>query len=375
LHYQYIQEQSQLDEFLQAISTQSVLAIDTEFMRRRTLYPEIALIQVFDGQHLGLIDPCCDLDLSRFWQIMSDAAILKVLHSPSEDVEVFLKHGCIPSPIFDTQFALSLLGGANCLGFAIMVERFLGLTIDKSESRTNWLQRPLSASQLEYAAGDVFYLLPCFEKIRAEIEALGFMNIVIGEGDLLVTKRAYQTPDEMLHIDINNSWQLQPAQLAVLNQLAVWRRDKAREKNLALGFILKEPTLFEIARRQPQSMNQLRTIAGIEPMEINKSGKQILQCVEAGLAAPVETHPLKVTRLIDYPDYKKSAKLIKQKITKVAEKVGVPVDVFASKKQINQLLSWHWKLNEQNRSHVLIPDLMTGWRSELLGETLKEWHD
>ena len=84
---------------------------------------------------------------------------------------------------------------------------------------------------------------------------------------------------------------------------------------------------------------------------------------------------MKVTRLIDYPDYKKSAKLIKQKITKVAEKVGVPVDVFASKKQINQLLSWHWKLNEQNRSHVLIPDLMTGWRSELLGETLKEWHD
>ena len=374
MKYQTITEQSQLDQYLELIAKKPILAIDTEFMRRRTLYPEIALIQVFDGEHLALIDPCCELDLSQFWQLMTEQSILKVFHSPSEDVEVCIKHGqCVPSPMFDTQFALSLLGEPNCVGFASMVEKLLNLEIDKSESRTNWLQRPLTPKQLEYAAGDVFYLMPCFEIIYQQILERDLLEVVLGESELLVCKRAHQTPDQTLYLDIKNSWQLAPSELAILRELAMWRREKARAKNLALGFILKEHNMFEIARRKPQSLTQLRNVPDVEAMEVNKSGKEIIACVQKGLDGSVDNYPEKVKRLIDFPHYKRSAKLIKQKLTLVASRSNIPLDVIASKKQINQFLSWHWKLSEADKQAALMPDLMTGWRKQIIGDSLDNW--
>ena len=374
MNYQTITDQSQLDQYLELIAKKPILAIDTEFMRRRTLYPEIALIQVFDGEHLALIDPCCELDLSQFWQLMTEQSILKVFHSPSEDVEVCIKHGqCVPSPMFDTQFALSLLGEPNCVGFATMVEKLLNLEIDKSESRTNWLQRPLTPKQLEYAAGDVFYLMPCFEIIYQQILERDLLEVVLGESELLVCKRAHQTPDQTLYLDIKNSWQLAPSELAILRELAMWRREKARAKNLALGFILKEHNMFEIARRKPQSLTQLRNVPDVEAMEVNKSGKEIIACVQKGLDGSVDNYPEKVKRLIDFPHYKRSAKLIKQKLTLVASRSNIPLDVIASKKQINQFLSWHWKLSEADKQAALMPDLMTGWRKQIIGDSLDNW--
>ena len=133
MQYQLIHTQVQLNTFVEQISSQPILAIDTEFMRRRTLYPEGALIQVFDGVHLALIDPLAELSLFDFWQVLKDPAVLKVLHSPSEDIEVFQKYaGFVPAPLFDTQFALQLLGEGNCMGFALLVTALLGIEIDTS---------------------------------------------------------------------------------------------------------------------------------------------------------------------------------------------------------------------------------------------------
>ena len=145
MQYQLIETQNQLNDFVEKITGKPVLAIDTEFMRRRTLYPEVALIQVYDGEHLALIDPLAELSLYDFWQVLKNPEVLKVLHSPSEDIEVFQKYaGFVPTPLFDTQFALQILGHGNCMGFAHMVKELLDIEIDKSESRTNWLQRPLT---------------------------------------------------------------------------------------------------------------------------------------------------------------------------------------------------------------------------------------
>ena len=280
MQYQLITTQSQLNQFVSSISTAKILAIDTEFMRRRTLYPEVALIQVFDGTHLALIDPLCEIDFEPFWQLLNNDKILKVLHSPSEDIEVFQKFaGFVPHPMFDTQFALQLLGEGNCVGFASMVKTLLDVEIDKSESRTNWLQRPLTEKQLDYAASDVYYLLPCFEKIIAQISEKKLTEIVIQESQLIAVKRAFETPDEYVYLDIKNAWQLKPRDLAVLKELAAWRRSKAQKKNLALSFILKEHNMVEVAKRRPSSLNSLRNIPGIELSEVNRSGKEIIQCV------------------------------------------------------------------------------------------------
>ena len=369
-----IETQNQLNTFVEQIKNKPILAIDTEFMRRRTLYPEVALIQVFDGEHLALIDPLAELSLFDFWEILKDPSVLKVLHSPSEDIEVFQKYaGFVPSPLFDTQFALQLLGEGNCMGFALMVKELQGIEIDKSESRTNWLQRPLTKKQLDYAAADTFYLLPCFELIIERINAAGFFDIVINESELIAKKRAFQTPDELLYKDIKNAWQLKPHELAVLKELAVWRRNKAIKKNLALNFVLKEHNMTEIAKRGPSSLNALRQIPGVEAIEVNRSGVDIIKCIEVAKAVPDAEHPDVLKRLIDFPTYKKVAKDIKQKITKVAKEHNIPEDVMASKKQINQLISWNWKLtNEQKQCHIK-PDLLNSWRYNYVKDALKEW--
>ncbi|MBB1347624.1 MULTISPECIES: ribonuclease D [unclassified Pseudoalteromonas] len=374
MQYQLIETQNQLNTFVEQIKNKPILAIDTEFMRRRTLYPEVALIQVFDGEHLALIDPLAELSLFDFWEILKDPSVLKVLHSPSEDIEVFQKYaGFVPSPLFDTQFALQLLGEGNCMGFALMVKELQGIEIDKSESRTNWLQRPLTKKQLDYAAADTFYLLPCFELIIERINAAGFFDIVINESELIAKKRAFQTPDDLLYKDIKNAWQLKPHELAVLKELAVWRRNKAIKKNLALNFVLKEHNMTEIAKRGPSSLNALRQIPGVEAIEVNRSGVDIIKCIEVAKAVPDAEHPDVLKRLIDFPTYKKVAKDIKQKITKVAKEHNIPEDVMASKKQINQLISWNWKLTSKQKESHIKPDLLSSWRYTYVKDALKEW--
>ncbi len=374
VQYQVITSQQALDAFVAKIKNQPVLALDTEFMRRRTLYPEMALIQVFDGQHIALIDPLVELDLSDFWALLNDPAILKVLHSPSEDIEVFQRYAqTVPSPLFDTQFAMQLLGMGNCVGFANMVKDFLDVEVDKSESRTNWLQRPLTERQLDYAAADVYYLLPCYQRLVDEVKAKGLYDIVLAESELVVRKRAFSPPDEWLYRDVKNAWQLKSRDLAVLKELAGWRRTKARQKNLALSFILKEHNMVEIAKRRPGSLSSLRNIPGIEPMEVNKSGKEILACVERGKAVPENELPEPLKRLIDFPGYKKAAKEIKQAIDRSAKANGIPADVMASKKQINQLIGWHWKLTGDERALFPEPDLLSSWRFTYLAKALGDW--
>ena len=376
MQYQLIETQNQLNDFVEKIIGKPVLAIDTEFMRRRTLYPEVALIQVYDGEHLALIDPLAELSLYDFWQVLKNPEVLKVLHSPSEDIEVFQKYaGFVPTPLFDTQFALQILGHGNCMGFAHMVKELLDIEIDKSESRTNWLQRPLTEKQLDYAAADTFHLLPCFEIIKKQIDEAGFFDIVISESELVAQKRAYQPPAEQLYKDIKNAWQLRPHDLAVLRELAAWRREKAERKNLALNFVVKEHNMVEIAKRKPASLNALRRVPGVEPMEVNRSGVEILKCIERGKAVPVSEQPAQLKRLIDFPAYKKAAKDIKQKITRAAKEQGIPEDVLASKKQINQLISWNWKLDADERKAASKPDLFNSWRYEYVKDVLKEWQN
>ena len=374
VQYQVITVQQQLDEFVTAIGDATILALDTEFMRRRTLYPEVALIQVFDGKNLALIDPLAALDYSAFWEILKSDDVLKILHSPSEDIEVFNNFaGFVPTPMFDTQFALQLLGEGNCVGFANMVKQILEIEIDKSESRTNWLQRPLTTKQLDYAASDVFFLLPCFEHINKQISEKGLIDIVLEESQLVIEKRSYELPDELLYQDIKNAWQLKPRDLAALQLLAPWRRSKAKNKNLALNFVLKEQNMVEIARRRPTNISSMRNIPGVEAMEVNRSGKEILNLIEHAKSVDIEACPEKLLRLIDYPQYKRAAKDIATKIKQVASTTEIPADVFASKKQINQLISWKWKHTDETRDLLIRPDLLKSWRWEFLKDVLVEW--
>ena len=367
--YLLVEDQQTLNEFCQQALSSSVLALDTEFVRTRTLYSELGLIQAYDGTSLVLIDPLADLDLEPFWQLLTEPGIVKVLHSCHEDLEVFKFYANrLPTPLFDTQIAGQFLFQGKVLGFGAAVMQELGVELDKGEARTNWLKRPLSDKQLSYAANDVKYLLPLYHSLNDKLQDQDLAIYNLEEAKFKVESKQKEKDLELLYLDFGNAWQLKPRELEILQTLCTWRLSVAQKRNLALGFVAKDATLFAIAQRRPSDLNSLKNIPGVNPHEIRIHGKAMLACVDKAKQTPVEQCPVKVPRLTDYSTYKQGFKQLKQLISKVAEQSGVPIEMLATKKQLNQWIKWHWQL-----PHATEPDFKISWRQPLLQKSLDLW--
>lgn len=365
----YIDQQTQLVEYCNQAKQAKVLALDTEFVRTRTLNAQLGLIQVFDGNDVALIDPSCELDLEPFWQLLTDQNIVKVLHSCHEDLEVFRLYAQrLPTPLFDTQIAGQFLNKGKVSGFGALVEQELGIVLDKGEARTNWLKRPLTAKQLTYAANDVKYLLPLYHKLNEQLTERGLAQYNLAEAALKVTQKQQAKNTEQLFLDFGTAWQLSPRQLAVLQSLAKWRLELAQKKDLALGFVAKDATLITLAQKQPKSLSQINQLQDINPHELRVHGKAFLKCIQQGQEVAEEKLPVKVPRLTDFVKYKQAYKAIKQGLTVCAEKAGVPIELLATKKIINQWIHWQWQT-----PYCQQPDLSQPWRFQLVADYLAEW--
>lgn len=236
----------------------------------------MGLIQLFDGKHVALIDPQGITDWSPLRDILRDTAITKFLHAGSEDLEVFLNtFGELPQPLIDTQILAAFCGRPLSWGFAAMVEEFTGVALDKSESRTDWLARPLTERQCEYAAADVWYLLPITTKLMVETEASGWLPAALDECRLMQQRRQEVLAPEDAWRDITNAWQLRTRQLACLQLLADWRLRKARERDLAVNFVVREEHLWSVARYMPWSLGELDSL-GLSGSEIRFHGKTLI---------------------------------------------------------------------------------------------------
>ena len=217
-----------LAAYCQQVRNSNVLALDTEFIRQSTLYPKLGLIQLYDGQTLALVDPLAISDWQPLQQLCAASGVVKLLHSCSEDIEALATIGITHiSPLFDTQLAAELLGWGSSVGYARLVEQLTGEVLDKSESRTDWLARPLSDTQLRYAANDVHFLFPLYEKLWQQMTPQQ-QSLLLLEGEQLIRRREQQLPLAFKYLEIKNSWQLSPRELAVLRELAAWRDDPGR---------------------------------------------------------------------------------------------------------------------------------------------------
>lgn len=343
-----------------------VLALDTEFIRTRTFFAKPGLYQLFDGQQTVLIDPVIVPDLSPLWQLLQDPARICVLHAGGEDLEL-LQHqsGGLPAQIHDTQLAAAFLGIGAQIGFAPLVENLLGVHLDKAHSRTDWLARPLSSAQLNYAADDVIYLLPVYEQLMDRLSNKGLMAWFEQECERGVKRRSESVDPQFAYLDMKNAWTLDRQALAILQQLCQWRLTEARSRDLAVNFVVKEAHLFRVAERAPLTLADLNRL-DLDPMEIRRHGETLLKLVQVALASP-QSWPDPVQRLIDFPDYKAELKRIKGLIDVAGEQAKIPSDVIASKRLIHQYLSWKWRLEE---SKDMTPILLQGWRGELLAGQL-----
>ncbi|GAB3023070.1 ribonuclease D [Bowmanella dokdonensis] len=365
--YTIINHRQALQAFCEQAGQKEFIAVDTEFVRTRTLYPQLGLIQLYDGEALVLVDPLAMDDLSPLKALLTDPKVVKVLHSCSEDLETFwTAMQVIPAPLFDTQFAAGLLNMGPSLGYAKLVEEMLSVSLDKGESRTDWLSRPLSEQQLSYAANDVLYLYRLYPMIAEAIDKLERRQWVFDEmAQLALKKRTDLAPDQA-YLTIKNNWQLRGRALATLKYLAKWRLEKARENNVALNFVFKEQYLVELARRQPMQKNAFYGINGMPPQDVRRHGDELLEIIKRCHELPPEHYPDKVERLVDFPAYKQVSQAIRQHCEEVSTQLQIPVEMLGSKKQINQLLKWLWFELDEGRLTGLRPDLICTWREPLL---------
>lgn len=364
MQYSFITDTAGLEAFCASAKQSTALAVDTEFVRTRTLYPQLGLIQLYDGHQLVLVDPLKINNFSSLIALLTDPNVVKVLHSCSEDLETFWQAlNIMPSPIFDSQFAASVTGMGTSLGYAKLVEMMLNVKVDKGESRTDWLARPLSLEQCEYAAYDVFYLMQLYPSLKAKVEAQNKQAWVFDEIESLANKKRRDIPLNDVYLGVTHNWQLSGKSLLILQRLAAWRMDTARKRDMALNFVIKEKHLVEIARKQPRSKGALFNIPDINHHEVRIHGDAILAIIEECQNVPADLYPHKVERLTDYNEFKKVSAAVKNICSEIALKINVPIELVGSKKQVNQLIAWCWFERDELSVLGLQPDLISGWRA------------
>lgn len=371
VQFTYINDQQSLQAYCQQVVNADVLAVDTEFVRTRTLYPNLGLIQAYDGEHLALIDPVAIDDLEPFWQLLKNPDLLKIIHSCSEDLEVFLHAGnCKPVNMIDSQVIMAFLGHGLSMGYAAMIKLYLDIDVDKSESRTDWMKRPLSDAQLNYAAADVLYLHQISNQLINDVTEAGFLEEANLETHQQIDKKFTAIDVDILYLDNKQAWKLNAKQLLLLQHLLAWRYEQAVARNLPLSFVAKDHSLMILAQRNPASVGAMASYDGIDILDVRHKGKAMLQVLKKANQEPVELHPKELTRLDTYPGYKQIFKQFKQKLTSLAAEQSLDVQVIAGKKQINQFLQWFWQLNEQQPEQV---DLLKGWRKKRFAQSLIEF--
>tara|TARA_R110001583_G_scaffold3468_7_gene22108 strand:+ start:100 stop:1251 length:1152 start_codon:yes stop_codon:yes gene_type:complete len=379
MQYQLIEDFISLQTLCQQYSKASVLAIDTEFVRTRTLYPKLGLLQVFDGEQLALIDPVAIDDLSPFWQLLTNENIVKVLHACSEDLEVFLTSAnCKPVNLIDSQIMMSFLGHGLSMGYAAMVEHFTEIKLDKSESRTDWVKRPLSLKQLDYASADVEHLFNIYPTLVAKIEQAGWFSYAKQETQLLIDRKFTPIDENQLYRQVKLAWRLNTKQLNILQHLVRWRYQQAKLRDLPLGFVVKENTLMAVASNNPENLSAMNQLDGAEVLDIRHKGKVMLAVLNQASQIDEAYYPQAMQRLDEYPGYKQTFKKVKTFINAVSDKQNLAIENLASKKQINQFLTWFFDLNEAkslSNDTGIYPDILTAWRSELFGKTLQAFAD
>lgn len=356
-----------LAHFCQQAVQQPVLALDTEFIRQSTLYPKLGLIQLFDGQQLALVDPLEITDWQPLKALLANPEIIKTLHSCTEDLEALATLNITQiEPLFDTQLAAELLGWGGSMGFARLVERLTNTVLDKSESRTDWLARPLAPRQLEYAANDVTFLLPVYHALSAELTNSNLLSLLLAEGQQLLLRKQQQLAPEFKYLEIKNSTQLNNRELAVLRELVAWRYQYAQSKDLALGLVIKDVQLFELAKRKPGSVESLLNIPGMSARDLRRHAKTLIAVIQqAKLLAP-ELCPQGFYHTAAFAGEKIVLAEIGQAVKTAAAAASIPASFLATRRQLHEFFNWCWRVSDAERAALPYPEFLSGWRADLL---------
>jgi ribonuclease D len=342
------------------LATDRFVAVDTEFMREQTYWPELCLIQVAGAEREAIIDPLAEkLELGPFFELMANEKVVKVFHAARQDIEIFVnRSGAVPKPVFDTQLAAMVCGFGDQVGYEAIVRKLTKAHIDKSSRFTDWSRRPLSDRQLAYALSDVTHLRPVYQHLKAELDKTGREPWLEQELAVLTSPETYRTDPEdawkRIKIKIKSK-----KQLAVLMALAAWREREAREKNVPRARILKDDVLVELANQAPQSREALGNLRALPRGFANsRHGDAILAAVNAALASDHKLLFFENNGRDDLSDSAlAAAEILKLALKIVCESRGIAPRIVANSSDIEAIA-------QDDNADV---PLMHGWRRELFG--------
>lgn len=367
MSYLMITDNSQLAQFCQDSLSAAYLAVDTEFVRINTLAPKLGLIQLYAGADLVLVDPLTITDWQPLAELLAAPGVIKLLHSCNEDLEAFASVGLTNiQPLLDTQLAAELAGMGSSLGYAKMVEQLLGKVVDKTESRTDWISRPLALTQLEYAAFDVLYLFELKDLLFAKLPDPKFLPLLLAEGGQMISRRQHQLPISFKYLEMKNSWQCPPRELAVLRELTRWRAQYAEQKDMALGLVLKDPVMYELAKRRPVTLDGLAQIQDLHPRELRRHGQVLLELIAQAKALSQDECPQTFYHQAEFPGFKQAQQELADAVQQAATASGIPAGFLSVKRQLNEYLNWCWRVSDDERSQLPIPEYLRGWRRDIL---------
>ena len=361
--YQYIDNDRSLAEFCTSIKDCRYCALDTEFVREKTYYPVLALIQIATETAQACVDPFRIDDFSPLLQVFENPSMLKILHSPGQDLELFHHNfDTLPSPLFDTQIAAAVLGYASQIGYADLVNKVCRVQLDKKYTRTDWSRRPLSQGELDYAMDDVRYLIEIQHTLTQELEQKQRLAWVQADFKRLSAADQYQTDLSTLWQRLKGVQKLKGLALNHADQLCRWRENRAMEKNRPRRWIMKDEDIVDIARLKPTNIKGLAQIGQLSADYMKKVGPEIL----AVLANSARMDPSEFPRQDDYTRLDAQQQALADCLMAisrvVSEQNSIALTSLISKKDIDGLVTG--KTDGK---------IMHGWRYEMLGRLLNEF--
>lgn len=338
------------------------LAIDTEFIRERTYYPRLCLIQVSNGEVAACVDPIRLGDIQPFLDILFDGNILKVFHAARQDLEIFWNDwGQFPLPLFDTQPAAALLGYGDQVGYARLVKQLLGTELPKDQSRTDWSARPLDKQQLRYALDDVIYLGELYLRMRGQLSDRERLQWLAADFATLADPATYQPDPHTAWKRVKGRQHLRGRQLAVLQALAEWRETSARSRDLPRKWVMKDDLLVELCRRMPRSLEALSRLRGMEAGLVRKEGKTLLDLIQRASELPREQWPEEKARPVRLSHAQEA----------MVDYLAAGLRLIAAQHQLSpQAIATHKDLQNLVRGEPDCP-LLLGWRRAVAGEPLQ----
>ena len=355
----FISNRESFRAFIERASSSSFLAIDTEFLREKTYYAKLCLLQIATENEVAIIDPFKVGSLTPLAVLFEDEAIVKVFHACDQDIEILYHEiGVAPKPLFDTQVAAALLGHPKQVGYGALVHSICGVTLKKADSFTDWSVRPLSDSQIKYAADDVIYLAKMYGPIVEKLEKAGRLSWLKHDFDELCDPARFTVDPRKRFRHLKRGNQLTRKQLSAARELAAWREQRAESRNIPRKWVMTDEQIVEICKRESRTIDDLFLVRGVREKLSTRDAREVVALLCKGMDLPEDEWPTTGRSDRSERNVDVEVGLMGALLHLRAREAGVAPQAIASTSDLAALARGHKEDNE----------LLRGWKYELVGK-------